>query len=78
MLFRLRVTARDGKPATVTVQIDDHPDDARPYVLRDIADRLRVDRDEVLAVLETWDRERLTAHLEQFTQEELQPPAYRQ
>lgn len=76
-LFRIRVTASDGKPASVTIQIDDHPGEARPYVLGDIAKRLRINKDDVEVVLGTWTREQLIAHLEQFTSDELKPPALR-
>jgi hypothetical protein len=76
-LFRIRVVTRDERDAAITVQIDDHPREARPYVLNDIADRLRVERSAVLDVLASWSREQLVTHLQQFTHEELKPPALR-
>lgn len=38
----------------VTFLIDDHPREPRPYVLRDVADCLRVPRDEIEDVLANW------------------------
>jgi hypothetical protein len=77
VLFHVRVTATDGRKAAVTVQVDDHPREVRPYVLNDVADRLRVDRAEVLDVLANWTPERLLAHLECFSSDELKPPSFR-
>lgn len=62
---------------TVHVQIDDHPGEARPYVLGDIAKCLNVEKAEVVTVLTTWSRAQLVAHLEQFTAAELMPPRFR-
>lgn len=59
------------------LQVDDHPSDARPYVLKDVADRLRVERDQVEHVLEHWTHEELIEHLRQFPSGELKPPALR-
>lgn len=76
--FRIRVTSRDGKPAAVNLQIDDHPGEARPYVLRQIRDCLRLrNTEQVVEVLTTWTREQLVEHLQRFTHEELKPPAIR-
>lgn len=68
----------DGKKATVTWQIDTHRDECLPYVLRDIASRLKLTGpDHVLEVLASWSSEQLKAHLGQHTSEDLRPPAMR-
>ena len=77
LLFRMSVTAKDGVRATVTFQIDGHRKWAMPYVLNDLARILRIERDDVLTVFGEWTHEQLVVHLEQFTSEELRPPAYR-
>ncbi len=69
--------ATDGRKAGVTVQVDDHPRDARPYVLNDVANRLRIDRSEILHALTDWTPEQLVAHLEAFSSDELKPPSLR-
>jgi hypothetical protein len=61
----------------VTVQIDDHPSEARPYVLNDIASRWRVDRAMIETVLASWTAEQLQAHLQTFTSDELRAPSMR-
>jgi hypothetical protein len=77
VLFHISVTATDGRKAGVTVQVDDHPREAKPYVLNDVADRLRVDRDKIPDVLANWSSEQLVAHLQQFSSAELKPPGWR-
>ena len=75
-LYGIRVISRDGKPVTVTWQIDTHRAEARPYVLNDVAARLRLpDSDSALEALTKWSREKLIAHLQQFDREHLLPPA---
>jgi hypothetical protein len=61
----------------VTFLIDDHPREHRPYVLRDVADCLRVPRDEIEDVLANWSPDKLIEHLSTFTRQELLPPALR-
>lgn len=61
----------------VTVQVDDHPRETRPYVLRDIADRLRVPRQQIAEVLGEWTADQLREHLESLPAAELKPPALR-
>lgn len=63
----------DGKPCGVTVQIDDHPRDARPYAVNEIADCWNVDRGEIVEVLERGTRKQLLHHLGSHTKEELMP-----
>ena len=63
---------------TVTWEIDTHRSEALPYVLRDVALRLRLaGPDDALEALTTWTQNRLREHLGQFTQAELRPPAMR-
>jgi len=76
-IFRVVVRSRDGVRCGVPVQVDDHPGEPRPYALNQIADGLLVPRAEIQTVLETWTREQLVRHLEQFTQKELKPPRLR-
>lgn len=77
-LFRLKVTTSDGKTATVTAQVDDHPGECRPYVLNDIRRRWRIpDGISTQTALKDWAPAQLKQHLEQFTQEQLRPPSYR-
>ncbi len=52
--YRVVVQSRDGHKCGVSVQVDTHPKEARPYALNQIADRWHVDRDQVMSVLETW------------------------
>jgi hypothetical protein len=67
------ITSKDGKRCGVTVQVDDHPGEPRPYVLNQIADSLRIDRRQIGDVLGTWSHEQLQEHLSHFTQQELRP-----
>lgn len=75
--YRLLITTADGARHAVTVQVDTHPTDARPYVLNDIADRFKVERDAILTVLSEWTNEQLKAHLEKFPKADLMPPQCR-
>lgn len=53
--------------------VDDHPGEARPYLMNQIADSLLIDRAEIQAVLATGTHKELLAHLTSYTQEELRP-----
>jgi hypothetical protein len=61
----------------VTLQIDDHPRDAKSYVFGEIARCWRVPREQVLEVMRDWTAEQLEEHLCRFTSQELKPPAFR-
>ena len=77
-LFAIKMVTRDGNRATVTWPIDTHRKEALPYVLREVAACLRLTGpNQALVALKTWNRDRLVAHLQQFTQEQLRPPAMR-
>jgi hypothetical protein len=73
----LVLTTSDGHKHAVSVQVDTHPSETRPYVLNQIADRFKVDRAEIHVVLFDWTPERLRAHLQQFSKADLMPPNYR-
>lgn len=75
--YRVTVTSSDGHRCGVSVQVDTHPADARPYAVNQIADRWHVARDEILDVLEKWTPDQLIAHLEQFTKKDPMPPNFR-
>jgi hypothetical protein len=72
-MFRVEVTSKDGKRCGVPVQVDDHPGEPRPYMLNQIADSLRIDRDKINEALEHWTPTMLREHLAQYTQDELRP-----
>jgi hypothetical protein len=55
------------------VQVDNHPDQARPYALNAIADSLLVDRKEIQRVLIEGTAAELRAHLSQYTKAQLKP-----
>jgi hypothetical protein len=74
---RLPITTADGRKHAVSVQVDTHPTDARPYALNQIADAFKVDRKDIVTVLTEWTPDQLKAHLEQFKKEDLMPPRYR-
>lgn len=73
MMFRVVVTSSDGHECGVSVQVDNHPDQARPYVLNAIADSLLIDRKEIRRVLAEGTAEELRTHLRQYTQNQLKP-----
>jgi hypothetical protein len=75
--FRIRLNTADGHDHAVHVQVDDHPRDARPYQVPQIARSLRLDRKKLLEALESWGPHELRAHLGRFTKEELLPKNYR-
>jgi hypothetical protein len=76
-LFRKAVTSADGQRCSVNVSINHHRREASSAALNDIADRLRIDRSQVLNVLESWTPEQLEKHLQTLSADELKPPAFR-
>lgn len=76
-MFRVTATSSDGRECAVTLQVSDHRPEASRAILNDIADRLRVDRDDIETVLATWTENDLARHLSTFTADELRPPALR-
>lgn len=75
--YRIRITTADGHDHAVSVQVDTHPTDTRPYALNQIADAFKVPRPDILTVLKDWTPEQLKVHLEQFAKADLMPPHYR-
>jgi len=73
MMFRVEVVSSDGHKCGVPVQVDNHPDQGRPYALNAIADSLLIDRKEIEHVLAEGTAEELRAHLSQYTQAQLKP-----
>ncbi len=73
MMFRVEVTSSDGHKCGVTVQVDDHPAEQRPYALNAIADSLLVERDEIHRVLAEGTEDGLRAHLSRYTKNQLKP-----
>ena len=75
-LFRIEVESSDGVRCAITVQVNDHRDRPSKAALRDIADRLRIDRNEIANALSSWDEKELRKHLTAFTAEQLKPPVH--
>jgi hypothetical protein len=73
MMFRVEVESADGHTCGIPVQVDNHPAEARPYVLNAIADALLIDRKEVHAVLERGTEAQLRTHLARYTKAQLKP-----
>jgi hypothetical protein len=73
MMFRVEVVSSDGQKCGVPVQVDNHPDQARPYVLNAIADSLLIDRKEIHQVLAEGTEDQLRAHLSEYTKDQLKP-----
>lgn len=72
-MFRVEVISSDGHKCGVPIQVDNHPAQARPYVLNAIADSLLIDRPELLRVLKEGTQAQLTAHLRRYTKAQLKP-----
>ena len=72
-MFRVEVISSDGHNCGVPVQVDDHPGEARPYAVNQIADSFLIQPEEIHVVLEKGTRAELRDHLSQYTQEELKP-----
>ena len=67
----------DGHDCGVSVQVDDHPREVRPYALGQIARVWHVSRKDLAHIFENWTPERLIEHLGQFTKADLMPPRAR-
>lgn len=75
--FRVVVDTADGHRHSVHVQVDDHPNETRPYQLNQIADALCIGRKDLVDILENRDAKWLREHLQEFTKEQLTPPRNR-
>lgn len=71
------ITTADGHKHAVSVQVDTHPTDAKRYAVNQVADAFKIDRKEILSVLNDWTPEQLKAHLEKFKKADLMPANYR-
>lgn len=72
-MFRVEVISIDGEKCGVPVQVDDHPGEARPYAINQVADSLLIRREEIVDVLGRGTRAELRDHLSQYTKEQLKP-----
>lgn len=72
-MFRIEVVSSDGHKCGVPVQVDDHPNETRPYAINAIADSLLIDREEIHQVLVEGTEDQLRAHLSTYTKNELKP-----
>jgi hypothetical protein len=74
-MFRVVVTSSDGQRVAVTVQVDTHRKVPSVAAMNDLADRLRIPRGSIDAVLADWTPERLIQHLSSMTKAELRSRA---
>jgi hypothetical protein len=74
--FRVVVRSTDGHRVGVSVQVDTHPKETRPYQLKQIARQWCLDHNTIMDVLDTWGPDDLLAHLARFSKAELMPPNY--
>lgn len=74
-MFRVAVMSSDGRKVAVTVQVDTHRKVPSAAAMNDLADRLRVPRQQVDEVLAGWSPERLRKHLSGLTHEQLRSRA---
>jgi hypothetical protein len=70
-LFRLVVTSRDAQRCAVTVQVDTHRKVPSKAAINDVADRLRVPRQQIDHVLKDWSAAQLAEYLSSLTREQL-------
>lgn len=70
-LFRVEVTSADGHAHAVTIQVDTHRRVPSKAVFNDLADRLRMPRQQIDEILNDWTSERLREHLSSLTREQL-------
>lgn len=76
--FRIVVQSRDGKHCAVRLgPISMNRDRPSGKTLNDIADKLRLPREDIGKRLAELSRTQLLQHLSQFTEAELKPPQYR-
>lgn len=72
-LYRVTILSSDGKKCSVIIRCSAKK--VYKNTLNQIADELRIDRDQVEEVLRTWTHQQLVGHLSQFTAEVLDSPA---
>lgn len=75
-MFRIKVASCDGEVCAVAIgPISEHRKEPSKATLNMVADRLRVDRSEVVDVLCDWSSRQLRDHLASKSADELRPPA---
>ncbi|HZE06192.1 MAG TPA: hypothetical protein VE127_13265 [Solirubrobacteraceae bacterium] len=75
-MFRVKVVSKDGKDCAVAIgPISEHRKEPSKATLNMVADRLRVDRQEIVPTLSDWSPDDLRKHLEGKSAKELRPPA---
>ena len=74
-MFRVVVISSDGQQVAVTVQVDTHRKVPSVAALTDLADRIRVPRENIDDVLNDWTPEQLAAHLASLTKADLRSRA---
>lgn len=71
VLFRVKVTSSDGHPVAVTVQVDTHRKRPSVAAINDVADRLRIAREDIDGALADWSAQQLRSHLASQTKAQL-------
>lgn len=75
-MFRIKVVLRDGEECAVAIgPISEHRKEPSRATMNMVADRLRVDRRDIVGVLRDWSPRQLRAHLKSKSAGELRPPA---
>lgn len=74
-MFRVVVRSSDGQQVAVTVQVDTHRKVPSAAAMNDLADRIRVPRENIDDVLSDWTPKQLAAHLSSLTKAELRSRA---
>jgi aryl-alcohol dehydrogenase-like predicted oxidoreductase len=75
--YRLPLTTADGHKHAVSVQVDTHPAETRPYAVNQIANAWHIKHEDIINVLTNWTPEQLLAHLSTFKKIDLMPPTFR-
>lgn len=65
------MTSHDDQRCALTVQVDTHRKVPSKAAINDVADRLRVPRDQIDEVLEDWTARQLVEYLSGLTHEQL-------
>jgi hypothetical protein len=63
-IFRVTVISADGKKCSVNIRVN--PKKVYPTTLKQLAQELRIELDQLDEVLDKWSADDLTAHLSQF------------
>lgn len=75
-MFRIKVVSKDAKQCAVVIgPISEHRKEPSKATVNMVADRLRIDRQEIGSALSQWSADDLRRHLESKSAAELKPPA---